>query len=59
MKNLAIKRVSLGLTQLQLSELTGITQENISLYENGKQQPLPDNLFKLSNALGCPVEELF
>jgi transcriptional regulator with XRE-family HTH domain len=55
---LADIRASKGLTQTQLAEMADISQETISLYETGKQKPLPDNLIRLASALDCTVDEL-
>lgn len=55
---LADIRVSKGFTQVQLAEKSGISQETISLYETGKQRPLPESLIKLAKALDCSVGEL-
>ena len=59
MINLSVIRSMRRMTQVQLSQKTGITQETISLYENEKQKPLPENLLKIASALECTVEELF
>lgn len=48
-KFLRNKRLSLGLTGVELSELTGLNQANISLIELGKlQSPTMYNLDKLA-----------
>lgn len=47
------------MTQERLGELTGMTQEAISRYENGKVTPNVDSRKKLANALGVKEEELF
>ncbi len=41
-----------GLTQTELSELTGIHQVSITKYEKGKMIPQPDQLQKIVEALG-------
>ena len=55
---LAKIRTEKGMTQAELSQATGITQETISLYETEKQKPFPDNLVKLSEALGVSVGKI-
>ena len=58
--NLADIRINKGLTQREIAERMGggMTQETISLYENGKQKPLPENLVRLADALECTLDEL-
>lgn len=41
-----------GLTQIELSQLTGIHQVSITKYEKGKMIPRPDQLQKIVEALG-------
>ena len=48
-KKLRAKRKRLHLSQMQLSEILGITQANISAYENGKQSPKKKTLEILNN----------
>lgn len=43
-----------GLSQLQLSEITGIPNTMISRFENGKQRPSIKHLDKLANAFELP-----
>jgi len=47
-----------GLTQVQLSEKTGITARMIQNYERGSHRPRFEGAEKLANALGVPVAEL-
>lgn len=52
-------RVKKGLTQSELSALSGIAEETISLIENRhRENPRIDTLNKLCKALGCDVWEL-
>ena len=44
-------RKELGLTQVELSRLLGLTQNSISLYEKGLTQPTSENLMKLAKIL--------
>jgi transcriptional regulator with XRE-family HTH domain len=48
-----------GLTQEQLGELAGISATTISKYETGAIYPTLDNLWKLSDALNCLVDDLY
>lgn len=45
-------RVSRGLTQERLSELSGLTQQYISGLEQGRRNPTVVTLFELAQALG-------
>ena len=47
-----------GVTQKELSELTGITQANISNYITGRQTPSFYKVDKIARALDCSIEEL-
>ena len=57
--NLARIRAMKGYTQTQLAAAAGLTQETISLYENGRQKPFPESLKKIAIALDCSLDELF
>lgn len=52
------QRDSAGLTQIELSERTGIDQAVISRLERGKHRPRLDTLQKIAAALGISVAEL-
>lgn len=47
-----------GMMQSELSELTGITQANISNYINGRTAPGLYTLDKIARALDCSLEDL-
>jgi transcriptional regulator with XRE-family HTH domain len=53
-----IKRVrqSAGLTQLELSEIVGIGQPNLSAYENDRQMPSADTLNRILAGAGFLME---
>ena len=51
MKNLQAARKAANMTQVQLAEASGVTQETISAYENGVHNPTLTNLIKLKKAL--------
>ena len=51
-------RISKKLTQIELADKSGITQQNISLYENSDKMPMLDTAVKLANALGVTLDEL-
>lgn len=52
-------RKEMGLTQKQLSELTGITQADISKLENGNANPSLKTLQRLAAAMGKTVKISF
>lgn len=45
------KRTEVGMTQMELSEKTGITQARISDFESSKRSMTSDNIDKILNAL--------
>jgi transcriptional regulator with XRE-family HTH domain len=47
-----------GLSQLQLAERLGVTQQAVALWERKTTAPRSDTLAKLSQALGVRVDEL-
>jgi transcriptional regulator with XRE-family HTH domain len=51
-------RKAAGLTQVELAELTGETQVNISFWERTDKPPRSDALPKLAKVLGVGVEDL-
>lgn len=53
------KRTERGLTQHELSVMTGIPACTISRYEQGKTEPSLPTARKLSDALHCIVDVLF
>lgn len=55
---LASVRRNKGISQSELSKLTGYTQGYLSMFESGKRAPSYENLLKISEALGCSVEEI-
>lgn len=52
-------RMYKGYTLTELSELTGISKQSLSLYENDKNKPEWDNISKLSAKLDFPREFFF
>ena len=55
-KFISNERKAKGYTQKQLSELTGITQGDISKLENGSANPSIKTLQRLANALGMMLK---
>lgn len=56
---LSIRRENKGLTQKQLSEMTGIAVPNISQMENGSRKIGKVNAKKLAAALDCDASDFF
>lgn len=52
-------RVEKGLTQLQLAEMVGLREIDISRIETGRTQPDPETKRRVADALGKPVYVLF
>ncbi|MGI1690040.1 helix-turn-helix domain-containing protein [Thermoanaerobacter uzonensis] len=61
MTKMAIVRRILGITQKELSEITGIDSSTISRLENGIMKPYPGWQRKIADALGWDgnIDELF
>lgn len=57
--NIRAARNEMGLTQRQVSEMTGISQTQLSDYENGNKTPGLFTLAKLSRALDKSMDDLF
>ena len=53
-KKMAMK----GITQVRLSELTGISQQLLSLYTKGKTLPSVQKASALAKALNCSVNDI-
>lgn len=51
-------REMLGVTQERLGELVGVTRQTIAAWEKGESTPTVVQLFKVSQALGVPVDLL-
>ena len=52
-------REAAGLTQRQLADLVGVTDQTISNLERGANSPTLDTARALARVLGIPVEALF
>jgi transcriptional regulator with XRE-family HTH domain len=52
MNSLRDERINQNITQVMLEELTGITQEQISLIERGKVKPLQSTRERIEKVLG-------
>ena len=58
MLNLKIMRIRRGLTQVELSERIGVSQNTISFYEIGKRYPSYKILCKLAEVLNCEIKDI-
>lgn len=54
-----VRRKAKGWTQAQLAEAVSVEKETISRFETGSISPTLERLLRLSEALGCPVGDLF
>jgi len=57
--NIGDIRKSLALSQEDLAKKTGVSRQTINAIENGKFDPSLGLVFKLINALGKPLDEIF
>lgn len=48
-----------GMTQLQLAELVGLKEVEISRFEPGRGTPSPENKQRMANALATPAWKIF
>lgn len=55
---IAQRRIALGMTQQQLAEAIGSTQQMIAKWEMGKRDPRISSLIRLADALNCAVDDL-
>jgi uncharacterized protein len=51
------ERIAAGLSQSQLSRAAGVSQPNLSAYENGRRTPSPEVLDRIRQALRVPLSE--
>ncbi len=53
-----VKKKQLGITNAQLSEITGITQSTLDKITSGKNQnPTLDTLQAIADAIGCSIDD--
>jgi len=55
-ETIKLRRIQLGLTQQELSELSGVSQQLISQIENGKAQPSLRTITKLAEVLKLDID---
>lgn len=52
------KRIGLGHGMNRFAALVGISGAALSRIENGQRNPRPETLKKITDALGCQIEEV-
>lgn len=57
-QNIKMMRILKDFSQKQLAEMLGMTQQQLSQYENDDRVPRKETLEKIADALECPVELL-
>lgn len=57
-KRVAAARLRSGLTQAQLADASGVTDETISRIERGRYEPAVSTLFRLAEALDISLDRL-
>lgn len=58
-KRIKEERLKRGLTQSEVAEISGITDNFLSYIENGKKQASLNTLYKIANALEVSLSKLF
>lgn len=51
-------RLAAGLTQVQLANMVGVCQRDISRWENGHREPGVLVVKKMAQVLGCRMDDL-
>ena len=57
-RRVSVARQRAGLTQAELAEATGVTDETISRIERGRYEPAVSTLFRLAEALDVSLDTL-
>jgi transcriptional regulator with XRE-family HTH domain len=57
-ENIKFYREAAGLTQYELAEKSGFSQQQISFWESGKNEPMPSALVELGHSLGIEPSRL-
>ena len=57
--NILYYRKALGITQMQLAEMTSFSRNHIQQIETAKSTPSVEALLDIAEALNIPVEKLF
>ena len=56
---LSLRFLSQEMTQSELGEKVGLTRQTIAAIEVGKYSPSLESAFRIAEALGRPLEEVF
>ena len=56
--NVRVRRMHLGLSQMEVAKRASTIQAQVSNLENGKVQPSLDLLYRIADALGTTIKEL-
>lgn len=56
---IGLLRTQRGLSQEVMSGLAGVARSHLAMIENGSKNPSVDTLWRISDALGMPLSELF
>lgn len=56
---IALRRAGLGLSQVALSGLIGVSFQQVQKYETGTNRVSASRLFQIATALGAPVADFF
>jgi putative transcriptional regulator len=54
-----LRFLSAEMTQAQLGQRVGLTRQTIAAIEAGKYSPSLESAFRIADALGKPLEEVF
>lgn len=58
-KALKQRRTKLGLSQVALAAMVGVSQQSIAKWESGEAYPRASQLPALAKALSCSIDELY
>lgn len=53
-----MRREAAGYTRRALGDLAGVSERSIAAYESGETVPRVDALHRLSESLGCTLDDL-
>lgn len=57
-QNIRVYRKKAGLSQKELGEKLGVSQQHIAQYENGKRTPKLETIIKIASALDCEISDI-
>lgn len=59
MRNIERMRRRIGLTQMQVAKIIGVTQGSVSQWELGAAFPRAEKLQRIADLYGCAINELY